>query len=257
MNSDQDKQINMLMDQLDRYVFLMELSVLVYEQGGRAFTFRCKKNDDFMQAIENVMNYLNTVYTVKEFAGSFPRNDEVNSIQNTYYLNDLWYGFTLEYRNCAVHSFALPRSYNPEDGELVLIVDELINKQNELLNNERDRDKRNKINGRIAKLESFKHSFTNCFPISQFIIRSSEHVLEMTTKMLHAEFKNTTKDVLSKLIMLNQTKEDPTVSIIIENFYYNSKSKLKNGETLFQEIHRLYVEKGYISFSHYDSTGWF
>ena len=96
MNNLNEKNIDYIMDQLDRYIFLMELSILVLNQGEKAYVFKCKSNEDFMQSIEYIMNYLNTVYTIKEFASSFSWEDEVNRIQNTYYKQNHWYKFTIK-----------------------------------------------------------------------------------------------------------------------------------------------------------------
>ena len=257
MNNLNEKNIDYIMDQLDRYIFLMELSILVLNQGEKAYVFKCKSNEDFMQSIEYIMNYLNTVYTIKEFASSFSWEDEVNRIQNTYYKQNHWYKFTIEYRNCAVHSFALPRTYNPEDGELVINIDDLIAKQSVLLGNERNEKKKDQITGRINTLSAFKSTFTPIFPASEFIVRSLKQVLCMTTKMLHAEFNAVTRSALIELINHKELNTNLNISLMLENFYVNSKYKLANNEDLFKEIHKLFAENSYTKFKHYDSTRWF
>lgn len=257
MDERQRKQYEILMDKLDRYIFIMELSGLIMSQGGAIYCTKCKNLDDFMGAIENVTNYLNTAYTIKEFASALSWDDDVNKIQNRYYKTDKWYKFTMDYRNCAVHSFALPRHFNPDDGELVINVDELIEKQNELLKTERKKKSINQIKNRIISLKDFKKFFTPVFPMSYFVKMSCKNILKMTVEMLTAEFENVTKEAMLELIEMEKKTDDLELALTIENFYVNSKNKLKNDESLFLQIQSLFVENDYTCFAHYDSTEWF
>lgn len=257
MNEDQIKEYNEIQDNLDRYIFIMELGIIIDEQAKYVHDFKCKSNDCFMTSIQLLMNYLNTIYTLKEFSSSFKRNEKVNQIQNDFYKNNNWYRFTIEYRNCAIHSFSLPKYYNPDDGELVIQIDEIIRKQEFLYQNESDTNKRKQIDNRIEKLQEFRKNVLSYFPCSYFAKMSFRAVYSMIERMLEAEFNDMTKDNIARLVDLYNSTLNSSVALTIENFYVNARGKLLKEGKLFSDIQNLYGALGYKSFKFYNSTEWF
>ena len=111
-------------DIFDLYLTLFENISISKE---KLCTYKIYNNDDYRKMLYELLDFLNAVYTFKEFLAN-EKHYICKVIHETYYNyeNDKGnnYRFLLEYRNILIHDHLIPRFYT-QDGNVVLDTNEL------------------------------------------------------------------------------------------------------------------------------------
>lgn len=112
---------------LDEYVYLASMYRIFLDCADDFEVFRVERKKDFWKSNKYLLNYVNAMYTFKEYIeNKYEKDTPVRRIANKYYRNTKWYTFLCNYRNRIIHQSAVIKDYDKNSGDVYICLDELV-----------------------------------------------------------------------------------------------------------------------------------
>ena len=123
-----EKDLAEKVDVLDEYVYLASIYRIFLDCADDFKAFRVMQKKDFWKSNKYLLNYVNAMYTFKEYVeNKYEKDSPVRKIANKYYRNTQWYTFLCNYRNRIIHQSAVIKDYDKNSGDVYICLDELVN----------------------------------------------------------------------------------------------------------------------------------
>lgn len=119
--------INRTVDVLDRFVYLVDIYRIIVDSTDEFMCYKVEQHRHFWKSIKYQLNYVNAVYSFKEYVlNCYGKDSTVAQIIKKYYEQANWYTFICNYRNRVIHQSALIKDYDLNSREIFIDLDELI-----------------------------------------------------------------------------------------------------------------------------------
>ena len=116
---------------LDRFIFLVDMYRIVRSCTADLLDLKGGQDTDFWYINKILINYLNAVFSYKEYVNSY--EPPLKEITDDYYYNQKWYRFVCDYRNRVIHQSTIIRDRSVKTGDIFIDIDDMIRTQNEVL----------------------------------------------------------------------------------------------------------------------------
>lgn len=141
IDNDIIEQFRVHEERIDQFVYYLNLYQTILTSANEYLQYQPDMNFyemEFWKEIQLLQNYVNSVLCFKDFLWKYDatgsRKEDigpVGCIEDEYYNKKGWIRFLYEYRNLINHASRFGKDYNPNNGDVYVDVDELINIQNE------------------------------------------------------------------------------------------------------------------------------
>lgn len=122
-----EKELAEKVDVLDDYVYLASIYRIFLDCADDFEEFRVERKKDFWKSNKYLLNYVNAMYTFKEYVeNKYEKSSPVRGIANKYYCNAQWYTFLCNYRNRIIHQSTVIKDYDKNSGDVYICLDELV-----------------------------------------------------------------------------------------------------------------------------------
>lgn len=149
-------EFNNALNALDRFLYLTDMHRIIVSCASDFLNLQGGEEVEFWQINKYFLNYLNAVYSYKEFVNSY--DPPLKEITDGYYYKRRWYRFICDYRNRVIHQSTIIKDRSNETGDVFINIDEIIEIQEAVIADitvERDREKDPK------KKEKYKKQIEN------------------------------------------------------------------------------------------------
>ena len=116
--------------EIDRFTYLIDMYTIMESCAEDLISIKIEDVNDFWKVNKALLNYVNAVYSYKEFVNSY--DPPLREIKEKYYLHKKWYRFVCDYRNRVIHQSTIIKDYSPGSNEIYIDLDEVIERQNSL-----------------------------------------------------------------------------------------------------------------------------
>ncbi len=131
-----DKEIN----SLDRFIYLIDMFRIIESCSEDLVGVTINNMDEFWKINKCLLNYVNSVYSYKEFINSY--DPPLKRITEDYYRSKKWYRFVCDYRNRVIHQSTIIKDYARGSMDIFVDLDEVIEIQ-ESFHFEKESQRRN------------------------------------------------------------------------------------------------------------------
>lgn len=119
------------LNNLDRFMFLVDMYRIVRSCTADLLALKSGQDTDFWYINKILINYLNAVFSYKEYVNSY--EPPLKEITDDYYYNQKWYRFVCDYRNRVIHQSTIIRDRSVKTGDIFIDIDDMIRTQNDVL----------------------------------------------------------------------------------------------------------------------------
>lgn len=112
---------------LDRFTFLADMFRIVKSCSQDFMDLPNGDDIEFWEINKTLLNYLNSVYSYKEYVNSY--DPPLKEITDGYYYNQKWYRFVCDYRNRVIHQSTILRDRSTQTGDVFIDLDDIISIQ--------------------------------------------------------------------------------------------------------------------------------
>lgn len=116
---------------LDRFIFLTDMFQIAKSCSTDFLNLPDGHDIEFWEVNKALINYLNAVYSYKEYVNSY--DPPLKEITDGYYYNQKWYRFVCDYRNRVIHQSTILRDRNGRTGDVFIDIDDIISIQQRVL----------------------------------------------------------------------------------------------------------------------------
>ncbi len=116
---------------LDRFIFLVDMFRIVKSCTSDLLNLKGGGDVPFWLINKTLINYLNAVYSYKEYINSY--EPPLKKITDGYYYNRKWYRFVCDYRNRVIHQSTIIKDRSTKTGDIYIDLDEMVLAQNEII----------------------------------------------------------------------------------------------------------------------------
>lgn len=112
---------------LDRFMFLADMFRIMQSCTADFLELPDGKDVEFWQVNKSLINYLNAVYSYKEYVNSY--DPPLKEITDGYYYEQKWYRFVCDYRNRVIHQSTILKDRNIKTGDVYIDLDDMVSIQ--------------------------------------------------------------------------------------------------------------------------------
>lgn len=116
---------------LDRFMYLLDMFQIIKSCAAYLAELPAGEEFPFWQVNKALINYLNAVYSYKEYINSY--DPPLKTITDGYYYNRKWYRFVCDYRNRVIHQSTIIKDRSTKSGDVFINLDEIISIQSEII----------------------------------------------------------------------------------------------------------------------------
>ena len=198
---------------LDRFTFLIDIYRIQESCTQALLTLRGGTNQEFWQLNLCLMNYLNAVYSYKEYINSY--DPPLKRITENYYKNKKWYRFVCDYRNRVIHQSTFVKDWNKITGDIYIDLEEMICVQSNVIA-ELEQDKGKDTNN-IENAKRFLNEIKSIQPEEEFRKRGKDFTsLKNIAYKAALEIAEMQKEILDYAYSIGVA---PIINWLIENTY--------------------------------------
>lgn len=237
---------------------------------------------EFWEINKYFLNYLNAVYSYKEFINSY--SPSIKDISNRYYYKQRWYRFVCDYRNRVIHQSTIIKNRNPSTGDIYIDYMEIRSIQEKIIQslkikliNETEIEKKDNIKKQLTNATRILTNWDNLIgkdPImiqgkpyksmKEIIQNANAEIYDLHNDILSFVFENAVKTALKKLLSWSHKDNEyhytfivnKALSVVyepmyvIEDFYKVMLMSLGKNHCICQKIKNLLSDNHYI-YSYY------
>ena len=96
--------------ELDRFMYLVDMFRIIEDCAKDFLSIEASKNIQFWKINKFLLNYVNAVYSLKEYVNSYV--PLLKKVTERYYQSEDWYRFICDYRNRIIHQTAIFKDYH-------------------------------------------------------------------------------------------------------------------------------------------------
>lgn len=116
---------------LDRFMYLADMYRITRSCAADLQELQGGDTVEFWMINKALLNYLNAVYSYKEYVNSY--DPPLEEITDGYYYNRKWYRFVCDYRNRVIHQSTIIKDRSTKTGDVFIDLDEIIAVQEEVI----------------------------------------------------------------------------------------------------------------------------
>lgn len=153
-------EFNNALNALNRFLYLTDMHRIIVSCASDFLNLQGGEEVEFWQINKYFLNYLNAVYSYKEFVNSY--DPPLKEITDGYYYKRRWYRFICDYRNRVIHQSTIIKDRSNETGDVFINIDEIIEIQEAVIaditaerDGEKDPKKKEKYKKQIENAERF------------------------------------------------------------------------------------------------------
>lgn len=147
---------------LDRFTFLADMFRIVKSCSQDFMNLPNGDAIEFWEVNKTLINYLNAVYSYKEFVNSY--DPPLKEITDGYYYNQKWYRFVCDYRNRVIHQSTILRDRSKQTGDVFIDLDDIISIQqgviDELIQTQQKKSQINNARRFLREIQDLRNSPT-------------------------------------------------------------------------------------------------
>ena len=117
-------EFNNALNALNRFLYLTDMHRIIVSCASDFLNLQGGEEVEFWQINKYFLNYLNAVYSYKEFVNSY--DPPLKEITDGYYYKRRWYRFICDYRNRVIHQSTIIKDRSNETGDVFINIDEII-----------------------------------------------------------------------------------------------------------------------------------
>ena len=251
---------------LDKFIYLVDMHRIIESCASELVNVSIDEIEEFWKINKCLMNYVNAVYSYKEFVNSY--DPPLKKITEHYYHQKKWYRFVCDYRNRVIHQSTIIKDYCPGSKDIFVDLDEVIEIQEGFqFKNDYQRKNSEKVKGVLEELkkESKVINGKNYLSMKYVAVCANEEIRLMKDEVLLFAFNKGVKPVLEWLISLipivdgnfkyafivNKENLPDAVyepNYVLENFYSRMFKCLGAENPISKEIANLFKQHKYDNF---------
>lgn len=116
---------------LDRFMYLADMFRIVRSCSSDLQELHVGDDIEFWMINKTLINYLNAVYSYKEYVNSY--DPPLKEITDGYYYKRKWYRFVCDYRNRVIHQSTIIKDCSTKTGDIFIDLDEMIAIQSDVI----------------------------------------------------------------------------------------------------------------------------
>ena len=117
-------EFNNALNALNRFLYLTDMHRIIVSCASDFLHLQGGEEVEFWQINKYFLNYLNAVYSYKEFVNSY--DPPLKEITDGYYYKRRWYRFICDYRNRVIHQSTIIKDRSNETGDVFINIDEIM-----------------------------------------------------------------------------------------------------------------------------------
>lgn len=124
-NDSFDKEFDVKVDNLDRFLFLVDMHRIIESCAWDLINVTLE-DEDFWKINKLLLNFANAVYSYKEYVNSY--EPSLKPITERYYNKKGMYRFICDFRNYIIHQSIIIKDYSPSDKGLLIKIEDVTEK---------------------------------------------------------------------------------------------------------------------------------
>lgn len=237
-------EFNNALNALDRFLYLTDMHRIIVSCASDFLHLQGGEEVEFWQINKYFLNYLNAVYSYKEFVNSY--DPPLKEITDGYYYKRRWYRFICDYRNRVIHQSTIIKDRSNETGDVFINIDEIIEIQEAVIADitvERDREKdpkkKEKYKKQIENAERFLREIKALLSdpvlvqrgyhfksMKSVITDANIEIQQMNDEILAYSFDKGVRPALERLLSWSyESSEGYQYSFIVNKQYINIPGK--------------------------------
>ena len=117
------------LNDLDRFLFLVDMHSIIVSCANDLLAVSIEDFDDFWKINKKLLNFVNAVYSYKEYVNSY--EPSLETITDKYYKKKKWYRFICDFRNYVIHQSIMIKDYRPYDCDIFINIEDVAKQLNE------------------------------------------------------------------------------------------------------------------------------
>lgn len=232
------QQIDHIVTNLDRFIYLANMYRILEDCFLDFRSFHIEKKQEFWKSNKYLLNYVNAVYSFKEYIGKCYGNaDNVYNIINKYYNNAEWFTFLCNYRNRIIHQSTVIKDYDQNGAVYVKLEDLVESTKQQMKENRKGKDNAERfiafVEGQFSNASIMENA--HYLPVMQIIELASVEIKKMSNDIFSELFSCEIQDCLESL--LSMTSQDQNEGIYLDTYYIQ--------EGTYKSIHINHLIKDY------------
>lgn len=248
---------------LDKYVYLASLFRIFLDCSDDFEAFRVKRKKDFWKSNKYLLNYVNAMYTFKEYLeNKYEEGSPVYKIADKYYSDTKWYTFLCNYRNRIIHQFTVIKDYDKNSGDVYICLDELVEAaEQQMQKTKKGKDKAQRFIDFVkAQYIDTATDGKHYFSAKKVMSLANEEILQMSNEIFKSIFDDEIQPCLewfltttlksetryfNTYLVQNETRWNFHINFFIEDYLINVFYMLGSNFDSVKSWISLYKEIGY------------
>ena len=149
IETDVERRVNFF----DRFIYLACMYRIIVDCSKDFEVFRVEKKQEFWRVNKYLLNYVNSIYSFKEYIRNcYGKDSSTYKIVDRYFEKGEWFTFICNYRNRIIHQSTVIKDYDMKTGEVYICLEELIDAAKQQMN------ENNKVNDSSKRFIRFVES---------------------------------------------------------------------------------------------------
>lgn len=237
-------EFNNALNALNRFLYLTDMHRIIVSCASDFLNLQGGEEVEFWQINKYFLNYLNAVYSYKEFVNSY--DPPLKEITDGYYYKRRWYRFICDYRNRVIHQSTIIKDRSNETGDVFINIDEIIEIQEAVIaditaerDGEKDPKKKEKYKKQIENAERFLREIKALLSdpvlvqrgyhfksMKSVITDANIEIQQMNDEILAYSFNKGVRPALERLLSWSyESSEGYQYSFIVNKQYINFPGK--------------------------------
>ena len=193
-----------MLEKLDKFVYLIDMYKIIEDCAADLENVHIDNKYEFWKANKCLLNYVNAVFSFKEFIRH--NKPSVECISEPYWEKRGWYKNTCELRNRIIHQSTIIKDYHLRSGKIYINLDELIETQQEVMKTLKNK-KREDAEAFVKYLEDIRNKSEDIdgqyYLEMKYIAKQTNYeIKEMFQGIIDFLYESQIKGILEKLMAM-------------------------------------------------------